>query len=74
MSDENVERICAANREKMFAAAEAKAISWVSDETHWACACVKRGRDGKLKAIKLHPRTTKDCRVCGSKQYPPTID
>lgn len=32
----------------------------------WPCACVKRGRDGTLKAIKLHPKETKKCRVCGS--------
>jgi hypothetical protein len=31
----------------------------------WACACVKRGRDGVLKAIKLNPPERKRCRVCG---------
>ena len=37
--------------------------------SRWACACVRRDRHGKIKAIKLHPMTTKSCRVCGSKQF-----
>ena len=37
-------------------------------ETHWTCACVKRGSAGKLKAIKLHPKSVKYCRTCGYDQ------
>ena len=43
--------------------------SRITPETHWACSCVRRDRAGKIKAIKLHPMTTKSCRVCGSKQF-----
>jgi hypothetical protein len=38
----------------------------------WACACVKRGRDGKLKSIKVHPETQKYCRVCHAKKPEPS--
>lgn len=36
--------------------------------TYWACACVKRDKDGKLKAIKLNPNSRFSCRVCGSRK------
>ena len=38
------------------------------DQTHWPCACVKRDRAGRLKAIKLHPNSVQRCPVCGAKQ------
>ncbi len=42
--------------------------SEVTPETHWPCACVKRERNGKMKAIKLHPLAVKYCRECGMDQ------
>jgi capsid portal protein len=33
-------------------------------DDYWPCACVKRDRNGNMKAIKLnHPQVTQ-CRVC----------
>ena len=48
----------------------------VTLDRQWACACVRRDRRGKIKAIKLHPMTTKSCKVCGSKQFinPPNTE
>jgi hypothetical protein len=37
---------------------------------YWACACVRRNKDGTLKAIKLHAPVRKKCRVCGCKRPP----
>ena len=31
----------------------------------WVCACVKRDKAGRMKAIKRHSPQTKRCRVCG---------
>ncbi len=31
----------------------------------WACACVRRHKDGRLKAIKLNHPDRKKCRKCG---------
>jgi len=39
-------------------------------ETHWPCACVKRGRDGKLSHIKMNPVSRKRCPVCKCKPLP----
>jgi len=52
--------------EHSFAASDGSATV----ETHWACACVKCDRKGKLKSIKLHPIAKTSCRVCGAKQRP----
>lgn len=45
-----------------------EATGSATPDEHWACACVKRHPDGKLKAIKLHPLSVKSCRVCGAKR------
>ena len=37
---------------------------------YWACACVKRDRQGTMKAVKMHPPTAKRCRVCGCQRPP----
>ena len=40
----------------------------------WPCACT-RHRKGVLTGIKMHPPTTKVCRVCGcSKPKPEMIE
>jgi len=42
--------------------------SAATTKTHWACACVKRDRDGKLSAIKLHSQRHVWCPTCGAKR------
>ncbi|MBC8867902.1 MAG: hypothetical protein H8E44_00705 [Planctomycetes bacterium] len=34
----------------------------------WPCACVLRDSEGNLDAIKIHPITSKRCRVCDAER------
>lgn len=37
---------------------------------YWPCACVKRDRQGNLKALKMNPPMKKYCRACGCVRPP----
>ena len=37
-------------------------------KANWPCACVRRDPNGTMNAIKVHPITTKRCRVCGAER------